>query len=60
MTKVRYIKDTGKFWRERADARTILDAKRSQASRAEKAKTSHQLHSDASFLKSGRILASKP
>ena len=60
MRKIYYLKDTKKFWQERAEARITLDKKRECASLAAKKKEAKQLEADALFLKSGRVISSKP
>lgn len=60
MTKVNYLKDTKRFWQTREKARRNLDAKRASVSYSEKVTTASKLRSDARFLKSGRIISSKP
>jgi hypothetical protein len=60
MVKVNYLKDTKKFWQERAEARIALDKKREGASLSAKKKEAKQLEDDALFLKSGRAVSSKP
>lgn len=59
MTETNYVKNTRKFWQAREKARSALDRKRANASFDEKVKVSEKLHSDATFLKSGRIVSSK-
>ncbi len=60
MTKITYLKNTKEFWQAREKARSALDKKRANASFAEKVKVSETLRSDAIFLKSNRIVSSKP
>jgi len=60
MTNTPYMKDTKKFWQAREQSRSTLDKKRSSASLSEKMGISEKLRSDASFLKSGRIVSSQP
>lgn len=60
MTKVTYIKDTKKFWQAREKARSTLDKERANVSYTEKVKTAQKLRSDADFVKSGRVVSSKP
>ena len=60
MGKINYLKDTKKFWQERADARIILDKKRQCASDTAKKKEASQLKADSLFLKTGRIPSTKP
>lgn len=60
MTKIPYMKDTKSFWREREKAKASLDKKRAVVPYAEKVKVTVKLRSDADFLKSGRLVSSKP
>lgn len=60
MTKTNYMKDTRKFWQARKKARSVLDRKRANVPFTEKVKVSEKLQSDTTFLKSGRIISSKP
>lgn len=60
MTNKSYIKDTTKFWEEREKARAVLDKERANASYSDQVKTAQKLRSDADFLKTGRIVSSKP
>ena len=60
MTRIPYIKDTKKFWQAREKARTTLDNKRANVSYSVKVEIAQKLRSDANFLKSGRIVSSKP
>ena len=57
MTRIRYMKDTRPFWQEREKARAALDKKRANVPYTEKVKVAEKLHSDADFLKSGRIVS---
>ena len=59
MPNINYMKDTRKFWKAREKARVALDKKRVTDSYTEKAKIAEKLHSDANFLKSGRIASAK-
>ncbi len=59
MGKINYLKDTKRFWQERADARISLEKKREGATLAAKEKEAKQLKSDSLFLKTGRILSTK-
>ncbi len=54
------MKDTKKFWPERESARTILDTKRSSVPYPQKVRVAEKLRSDAHFLKSGKIISTKP
>ena len=54
------MRDTKAFWKERDEARSALDKKRANVSYPEKVKIARKLRSDADFLKSGRIVSSKP
>lgn len=60
MTKISYMRDIEEFWKERDKARSALDKKRANVSYPEKVKIARKLRSDADFLKSGRIVSSKP
>jgi hypothetical protein len=60
MNKRAYIKDTTKFWQAREQARSALDKKRANVSFAKKVEIAEKLRSDAAFLKSGKIVKSKP
>ena len=60
MTRIPYMKDTKAFWREREKARSALEKKRMNVPYAEKVKAVEKLRSDADFLKSGRLVSSKP
>ena len=60
MTRISYMRDTKKFWQAREKARTALDTKRASVSYAVKVEIAQKLRSDANFLKSGRIVSSKP
>ena len=59
MGKINYLKDTKKFWQERADARIVLDKKRECASDTARKKEAKQLKADSLFLKTGRVLSPK-
>jgi hypothetical protein len=59
MTNIPYMKDTTKFWQAREKARATLDKQRANSSHTKKVKTAQKLHSDAVFLKSGRVISSK-
>ena len=59
MAKITYLKNIKEFWQAREKARSALDKKRANASFAEKVKVSETLRSDATFLKSNRIVSSK-
>lgn len=59
MEKVKYIKDTKKFWETRHKARKSLDHKRAAASYSEKTVIAHRLHEDMTLMKKGRVVHSK-
>jgi hypothetical protein len=59
MEKVKYIKDTKKFWEIHNKARKSLDIKRASASYGEKTVIAHRLREDMSLLKKGRVVHSK-
>ncbi len=59
MATINYLRNTKSFWKERETARVALDRKRSSAPRSEKVIISARLHSDATFLKSGRVVKAK-
>ena len=59
MSKEYYLKDTREFWRIRKASRASLDNERANVSFDEKAKTAEKLHSDMTFLKSGKIILPK-
>jgi hypothetical protein len=60
MKNTAYTKDTKRFWQAREKARSALDKKRANASFSSKVKIAAKLRSDAAFLKSGKIVTSKP
>jgi hypothetical protein len=59
MEKVKYIKDTKKFWETRDKARKRLDNKRASASYSEKTVIAHRLREDMTLLKKGRVVSPK-
>ena len=59
MSKKYYLKDTREFWRICKASRASLDNERVNASFAEKAETAEKLHSDMTFLKSGKVILPK-
>ena len=51
--RVRYLRDTKKFWEERKAARAALDTRRSLAPASEKVSIFAKMHEDAKFLRRG-------